>query len=266
MPNADAMLIVRPRDCRYCEHGYYALGHAVSDAVDVINNPEDTPGLIPVQDLTIYDLAATDAERTPVINAIREYDPLIVNSFGHGTPTMYTGNSESAIIDISNVNIMAGRMWHTLSCLCGQYLGAEMIRQGGLAFLGYTQDWVWAYDPELGVGGDPQLDTYAWPFFESDNQVTVILSVTHDPGLAYQWAYDTYEAWIDYWLKSDDRYAAEVAKWLIWDRDAFSLYTSGAPLPMTTELTLTKIAVMASPLLLGAVLYAKARKGVAWPD
>ncbi|MDD3492302.1 MAG: hypothetical protein PHU95_02255 [Candidatus Thermoplasmatota archaeon] len=255
MPDPAILLAIRPRDCHWCGNGYYAKGHAVTGIIDLINNPEDAPEAVTpvIRELTIYDLAAEDAERQPVLDALEDYDPLVVISFGHGGPGMYTGNSEISIIDLLNIGVMEGRMWHTLSCLCGQRLGPEMIAQGGLAFMGYDQSWYWVAEDET-AAGDPKEDRYAWPFFESDNQCSIILAVTQDPGMATSWSLMVYQAWIDYWLDNPegDPYATEVAKWLIWDRDAFVLYGEGRPPALRP--TALPLALLGFPLLLGAVV------------
>jgi len=242
MPDENKILVIRPRDCRYCGNGYYALAHAIEQIKNLSLNPN----------LEVIDLAAEDAEKEPVLNALEEHDPYLIISFGHGYSSAYTGNSETPIFDTNNIYLLAGRIWKTLSCQVGKLLGLQMVREGGIAFLGYDEDWVWL---ALDSSADPYEDKHAKAFYISDNQGSIVLGVTYDPSKASDEAIKEYNRWIDYWLENpeEDPKAVEIVKWLIWDRDALVLYLYGYE-EIRLPSPLLPIAVMSLPVMLGIAI------------
>lgn len=238
MPDENTILIIRPRDCRYCGNGYHALAHVIEEI------KEKT-------DKKVIDLAAEDAEKENVLNALQEFDPLLVISFGHGLPDLVTGNSEKTIFDTKNISLLSGRVWHALSCLAGKLLGVQMVLNSGLAFLGYDEEWVWIAED---VNSDPYEDKYAKAFYESDNACSIVLSLSLNIPQANIEMTDSYNQWIDYWLENPDNdpYAIEIAKWLIWDRDAIVVYTYET-VKVPQHSPLLPLTVMSLPVVFGLI-------------
>jgi len=230
-----SFLFIRPRDCHDCGNGYYGMGHAI----DAIESSLDT---------NIVDLNATEATMQPVIDAINENNPDIVFSFGHGLSHVATGNNEQPIFTEDNIDILSGRRWHALSCLVGRWLGMEMVIKNGLSFNGYDESWYWVADD---TSVDPYTDRYAEGYYKSHNAGIINLAETDDPLASYQASVDEYNNWIDQWLENpdEDKYATEVAKWLIWDRNNHVTYTK--PVALSSS-RLAPIAVMGIPMVVGA--------------
>jgi len=236
MPDKNVVLVIRPRNCHYCGNGFYALGHLVDS--------------IKANNIDVVDLAGQDAIKERVTQAIEKYNPDIVLSFGHGSPFVYTAENEKIVFDKNNIDILANRIWHTLSCLVGQKLGMEMVECGGLAFSGYNESWYWVAED---VNQDAYKDKYAKYFFDADNTIAFILAVTKNVAEAYRAGQDKYNQYIDCWLENpdDDEYASEIAKWLIWDRDVSVVYTQQQQ--YVFEKNVLPIAVMGLPIILGVV-------------
>ena len=246
MPDQNYILIIRPKNCHYCGNGFYALAHAIEQIKNLSMNPN----------LQIIDLSAEQADNPYIIDTINQYDPLLVISFGHGNTTVYTADSENPVFTMENIDILAGRIWHTLSCLVGAKLGPEMVKRGGLAFSGYEQEWTWVVYGT--TEDDPYEDKYAKGFYISDNQCSITLAITLDIKKASEEAIKEYNRWIDYWIENpdDDENAVEIAKWLIWDRDAYVVFVYQAE-HIAKPSPLLPLAIMGLPVLLGLTVSAK---------
>lgn len=223
MPNDNLVLIIRPKDCIYCGNMYYGLGYVI----DEIKKYKD-----------VVVLEEKEAEKDNILAKIEEYDPGIVIATGHGTPIYYTANSCNPpamacvpVITMDNCGLLSNRITHMFSCLTAISLGPEIMDKGAIAYSGYKQEWYWLTQNE--DDGDPYKDQYAYPYFHSDNSGSIVLGATGNMAQATRATLDGYNYWIDYWLNNpnDDPYALEVAKWLIWDRDAYVDILAGNPQP-----------------------------------
>ena len=205
MPNPNNMLFVRPKNCRYCGHGYYGLLHAMQHATQ--------------KGWNTIDVAGENANKDPVYEAIDTFDPASFFGFGHGNNCRYTGDSELDIFTCDECDKLKGRMVYLLSCLTANGLGPEIIRQGALAYAGFNISWTWLSNS--GTEGDPYLDKYAKGFWES----AIILWIALCDGLDFrdsvQKSIDKYNEWIDYWFydNPEDPWSQECIKWLAFDRD-----------------------------------------------
>ena len=225
------ILIIRPLDCRYCGNGYYAFGHLKNKLIK--------------NGLNVIDLAGDKATKENIIKTIQKYKPSIVLSFGHGSPLLYTAENEQVIFDDSNINLLQNKVWHTLSCLVGQKLGKDMIKAGGMLFSGYTEEWIWIAED---VNQDAYEDKYAKSFFASDNQIALTLVTTLNINKTEEIAKEAYNKYINYWLKNPkgDKYASEIIKWLIWDRDIYVIYCK-----KLETASFMPAAIMSIPVILG---------------
>ena len=205
LPNESNMLFIRPKNCRYCGNGFYALGHA--------KNYAQSKGF------SVIDIAEKNANKEPVYNAITQYDPASVYGFGHGLDCRYTGDSEEDIYNCYECSNLNGRIVYLLSCLTANGLGLEIIRNGAVAYAGFNISWTWIAQGETDT--DPYTDKYAKCFYESANALWVSLCDGDDFHTAVQRSIDKYNEWIDYWFNvaPQDPYSQECIKWLAFDRD-----------------------------------------------
>jgi len=209
MPSESNMIIVRPKNCHYCIHGYNALNHILQHAQSKFN---------------VRDLSGTNANQTPIYDALDEFDPKYFYGFGHGLSCKYTGDSEEEIFSCYNCDKLSERVVYLLSCLTAIGLGPEIIKKGALAYAGFNISWTWIADEDNDGNfkyQDPYNDPYALCFYESANELwkAIIDGKTfHD---AVQQSRDKYDEWIDYWFydKPQDPYSQECIKWLAHDRD-----------------------------------------------
>jgi len=211
MPNPDKMLIVRPKNCRYCGHGYHGLHHVLQYAQS--------------KGFNTIDLSAEQANKDPIYATIDQHDPASFYGFGHGSPTTYTGDSEEPVFTCDECDKLSGRIIYLLSCLTGQLLGPEIMRQGALAYAGFNISWTWLSDS--GTDGDPYEDIYARCFWESANELWIAVCDGVEFHEAIQRSIDKYNEWIDYWFydNPEDPSSQECIKWLAFDRDGLTAGT-----------------------------------------
>ena len=210
MVNPENMLFVRPHDCHYCGNGWWALYHVVQYA--------QSKGK-----WDITDLEGTQAELTPVHNALDTQTPLGLYGFGHGGPSVYTGNSENVIFSTTTgTNKLNNKIIYLLSCLTAQQLGLKIVQDGGKSYAGFMQEWNWLI--EGSTDDDPYYDKYGKCFFESANQLWVAMI----DGASFQEAINAsmakYNEWIDYWYDSGDPNTPMVVGNLAHDRDILMAY------------------------------------------
>ncbi len=174
---------------------------------------------------TTTDLARENDTRDNFEDSIAYDDPLFVTGVGHGGYNIYTGqNTEPLLISGENDNLMADRVVYLLSCRVGARLGRTIMEKGGIAFLGYKQDYV--------LCGQEPGDEYSHSFAECSNAIINALLEGKTPDEAYNAALDKYDEWIEYWRASPSPYAGEMIKWLLWDRAYLVNYpTMLAPTP-----------------------------------
>lgn len=204
------MLFIRPRDCHYCGNGFYGLSHAVEYA-----QSKNKWG--------VTDLNTTDAEKTPVLDGLSQKDPLGLYGFGHGNPSVFTGNSETAIFSAGDdLSILNGRVVYLLSCLTAQQLGQAIVNSGAKAYAGFMQEWQWVIAGT--TDDDPYLDEIGLGFFESANELwkAMIDGATLRQALTASIA--KYNQWIDHWFEIGGPYISEIIGALAHDRDILMAY------------------------------------------
>lgn len=153
----------------------------------------------------------------------RSFDPSLVVGCGHGNSDIFTGQyiagGYSVLLTTDNAGLMAGRVVYLLSCLTAQSLGPEMVNKGTVAYAGYNQPFVWTVvDPSY-----PAMDRLAAPFGRASTAFPKVIVGGATVREAREKAIEVFNQEIERWERSADPYAREVVKWLLWDRDAFTV-------------------------------------------
>jgi hypothetical protein len=168
-------------------------------------------------------LYGDDAVASKFISAIESLNPSLVVGMGHGNAEAYAGQytegGYSILLTTANADLMAGRVVYLLSCLTAQELGPMMEARGATAYAGYNQEFVWTVStPE-----SPATDPLAAPFARASTMYPKVLIAGKTVEEAREEAIKTFNQEIEAWEQSTDTYAREVVKWLLWDRDAFTV-------------------------------------------
>lgn len=228
MPLFNKMLNIMPHSCLYCDIGLKGMQHVSSEALQ--------------QGLHLTELMRGEAEKIPVWNALANEDPIFVNGFGHGSYAIYTGDTVTPIFTSTDCHILSGRVVYLLSCYTANELGPAVIEAGGIAYGGYKIDWTWMMW-EFGI--DPYTDRLGEGFYRSSNEFPITLIHGENVAIARDKCIAEYNRWIKIWEteRSDDEFAADTIKWLIWDRDGLTvlgdlsatIITTGIVATMTVE-------------------------------
>lgn len=75
----------------------------------------------------------------------------IIIGMGHGDGDAFTGQNEAVILEVGKYDPkeVKGKVIKLLSCQAGKVLGPDLINNGAVAFMGYTDDYVWVMDADL---------------------------------------------------------------------------------------------------------------------
>jgi len=206
-------------------------------------------------------LYGDDAVASKFASTVQSLDPSFVVGMGHGNEEVYAGQyingAYSILMNLDNADLMAGRVVYLLSCLTAQQLGPAMIEKGAVAYAGYNQDFVWTVS-----GGPPATDPLAAPFATSSTTYPKVLVKGKIVGEAKVRTIEVFNQQIAAWEKSADPYAREVVKWLLWDRDAFTVLGDEEARGLEPKLA---IGLVISAVVAGAIGYAvyrwRRRKG-----
>jgi hypothetical protein len=202
MPNLGVVTITRPDSDVATYLGKLALSHAI----DYMKN----------KGLTVDDLSGDNAIRTKVLESLSRNDPISFMGCGHGNSTTFTGQRLSPIWWSCDCKELKGRVVYLLSCLTGQNLGPDMVNnKGAWCYIGYKVTFTWVQEKLI----DPLLDKYAKSFFEPVLEIIERLADGKTTGEAFKASIERWNYWIDYWSKSNDRFASLVVSLLKLDRD-----------------------------------------------
>ena len=118
------------------------------------------------------DLHGDDDTKVNFDSAIQYDDPTFVTGMGHGLIDRFAGQyNELLLVSGENDDLMKDRVVYLLSCLTGAKLGVTIIKKGGIAFLGYKNDYVFCAT-EIG-------DIYSQAFADCSNIIPITLILVH---------------------------------------------------------------------------------------
>jgi hypothetical protein len=193
-------------------------------------------GYMRARGFRVDDLHGSNATLENVVNSLDSLDSIFFTGVGHGDTNVFTGQDRRAIFETcSDADYkLRSRVVFLLSCLTGQNLGVDLVRNKGvMVFVGYKVEFTWVQSRVQ----DPLADVYARSFFEPVLELYYKLADGKTVKEAYLASIDKWNYWIDYWSKSNDPIAPLVVQTLVWDRDGQVLYgdenaTIGTPTPI----------------------------------
>ncbi|MBA7468191.1 hypothetical protein ES707_03432 [subsurface metagenome] len=75
----------------------------------------------------------------------------VIIATGHGDSDTLTGQNEAVILEVGKYNPreVKGKVAKLISCECGKELVPDMVSNGAICAMGYTDDFIWVMDSEL---------------------------------------------------------------------------------------------------------------------
>lgn len=97
-----------------------------------------------------------------LVDALQSFQPELVFIGGHGSSNLImTSALEPLLVACENDEVMAGVQSYFISCLSGIALVPSVVRKGGVASAGFTEEFAWVISPPFIPESDP-----TWQPFE----------------------------------------------------------------------------------------------------
>ena len=169
----------------------------------------------------VIDLEGEYAKPEYIYSAIEQYDPYIVFGSGHGCTHLMTaqdymdtfwatpGCGEHPKYD-NSLDMLSGRVTFLLSCYCGANLIPSIVANGGVAGVGFSDEFTWVVDTDY----TPTEDPFALSFYDPPNY---FMSLILD-GVSVAEAHN----------KTKARYDLLIATWKKWITDNQSAHPADA--------------------------------------
>lgn len=137
------------------------------------------------KDFKVLDLRGNKANSDMFSSYIVKHEPILVVLNGHGNADTITGYENEPLIEANkNENQLTKKIVYARSCDAAENLGQLCIKNGTLAFIGYTKKFTIGYTPSK--TSTPLNDPVAKLFIEPSNLVPVSLLKGNTVGEAYR--------------------------------------------------------------------------------
>lgn len=165
----------------------------------------------------IVDLTGDMANKTDFTGRIKKINPSFVFFNGHGDQAVIMGQDNKILVSVGeNEEILRGKIVYARSCSSAKKLGPKSIRSGTRAFIGYTEPFIFMYDPQRSTR--PLTDKTAALFLEPSNKVVTTLLKGHSCLEASKRARDGFRRNIEKLLTSESKKEDTGAlRFLFWD-------------------------------------------------
>lgn len=85
----------------------------------------------------VVDLKGTKATRSDLGRILKLFNPRLIIHYGHGREDALLGQNDEPLIDLENVELLAGRITYTISCDTAKKLGKEVAKYKKSSFVGF---------------------------------------------------------------------------------------------------------------------------------
>ena len=124
--------------------------------------------------IQVLDLAKDKATRDKFTSYIKKNNPELVFMNGHGNENCIAGDKDEVIIEGGvNEKLLSDKVVYIRSCNVAAELGEACVKNGTIAFIGYTKKYNLGYTPSSAF--HPLKDTVARLFLEPSNLVPISL-------------------------------------------------------------------------------------------
>jgi len=186
-----------------------------SQAMDVISDK--------IEVLDFYDGEAVNGR---VLQALKDKRPQWFVHYDHGSEYVLWGDDEEPIIDLSNLDRLAGMHVYCLNCLSGKGLGAHAVGKGVLEYWGYLDSVAFTTDALEEFG-----DVFNYGIIVSVAEGRWLKDVVEE---ARQRGYDTADS-----LREEGKILAASA--MVRDMNILHVYYEGGPEPPEPECRFSRL-------------------------
>ncbi|MES2930199.1 MAG: hypothetical protein V4665_00225 [Patescibacteria group bacterium] len=148
--------------------------------------------LITDSNKNICELKKKEVTKENFIKKIADENPKLLILNGHGDKTKICGYNREVLVEANkNEHVFKDKIIHTLACSAGDILGPKTILAGGIAYIGYKENFKAACSFQKTKRGQ-QIDLLAELFFTPAYLVVNELLQGKTVGEAYQASRDMY--------------------------------------------------------------------------
>jgi len=177
-----------------------------------------------IEVLDFYDRVAV---KSYVIPALKDKRPQWFVHYDHGSEYVMWGDDEEPIIDLSNLDQLAGMHVYCMNCSSGKGLGAHAVGKGVLEYWGYVDVVAFTTDALEEFG-----DVFNYGIVVSVNMGLWLKDVVEE---ARQYGYDKADM-----LREDGKILAASA--MVRDMNILHVYYEGGPEPPEPECWFSRLA------------------------
>lgn len=165
----------------------------------------------------VIDLKEKRANKKEFTSIIVKTRPSFIMVNGHGDENTITGyDNEPLVQSGNNESILSEAIIYARSCSCAKKLGPASIAKGTIAFIGYTDEFVFLIDENYVT--QPLNDKTASLFLEASNQVAISLLKKHSASHANNRSKEIFRNTIRKYMTSEATKAdSELLPYLFWD-------------------------------------------------
>ena len=131
----------------------------------------------------ILDLLGEKANKKDFISYVRKHNPKLIFFNGHGNEESVMGQNDMVLADLKESPIFLGTVVYARSCEVAKKLGPQSVKNGAVAFIGYTKKFIIGYAPEKITR--PLDDPVAKLFLEPSNLIPISILKGNSVGNAH---------------------------------------------------------------------------------
>lgn len=169
------------------------------------------------KNIQVIDLSGDKANKKDFTGRMTKINPSFVFLNGHGSEKSVTGQNNQILISVGdNDRLLRGCIVFARSCSSAKKLGPKTISLGTKAFLGYTEPFIFMFDPRAST--KPLKDKTAKLFLEPSNKIPTTLLKGHSSSKANIRAKGAFRKNIRKLLTSETKKEdSSVLRFLFWD-------------------------------------------------
>ena len=167
--------------------------------------------------IKVIDLTDKKANKSELINRLKKLKPSLLFFNGHGNENVIFGqDGEELITNHDKIDELKNTIIYSRSCASAKKLGQICVKNGVKVFIGYTEPFIFAYNPNLETR--PLADKLAKLFLEPSNLVVSALLKNHQASKANTKSKEAFKRNIRKLLTSETtKENTSVLRFLIWD-------------------------------------------------